>query len=210
MTWSDIINLLMGMWDIKQEEIASRLGVDASTISRLKNGKQKTIRWKIVEIYDKLFNPFNSGSLAYSENTNSVNTDSDTDSDTAVEKSLLNQLKQTLQDLKLGEVVTQINSDEYECFVKEMIKLAQKANPPVSSKQTEPILKYEEQVHQDETSPEEMHRNFYQSCKDYGIENFIEADSSASLLPYQIEDAIHFIGHITNKLKKQGCPYEDN
>lgn len=200
MTWQDIFNIIEKMWDVKQANIANCLGVHPSTVSRLMNGKQQSIHCTINEIYDKLFNPSNPKSLAYRKDTNT-------------ERQLLAQLKDILHELELDDVTNRLSQDNYEKFMKGMLKSVKEYKPQISSisKGTvNPTPEYRRPIPHDDTSPEEMFYEFYKSCHDYGIEDFIAQNPFESLSPYQIEDAIHFIGHVTSMHKRNDNPDKDS
>lgn len=196
MTWQDIFNLVIKMWDVTQTQIANSLGVNRSTISRLMNGQQQSIHCSISEIYDKLFNPSNPKSLAYSKIPN-------------VERQLFNQLKDLLHESELDDVINRLSQESYEKFVKGMLKLAKENHSQISSipkKTLKQTPECKRPIRHDGTPPTEMFYEFYKSCKDYGIEDFVAQNPFKSLSSYQIEDAIHFIGHITSKHEKKDSP----
>ena len=67
-TWSDIILIIEKMFDLRQTDIAKRLGVNKATISRLKRGKIRRPTFSEKEtckkLYEKVFEPTNEKSPA--------------------------------------------------------------------------------------------------------------------------------------------------
>lgn len=195
MTWQIIFELVLKIWDVNQSDIARLLGYHRSTISRLINGKKETFSCRIDDIYLKLFDPSNQNSLAYFQKTNKP-------------EYLLKRLKEELHELGLDNEVKQIQTNDYEKFVKGILSLAKNTNPhkPHSSKanatvQHQPQKKLSDTV----PHPEELIYEFFQSCEGFGIEDFIKQNPS-ELRPYQIEDALYFYGRINTKHQQGDSP----
>lgn len=201
MTWQIFFKLIKNMWDVNQSSIAVYLNVDRSTISRLLNGHQLTFNRNINDIYSKLLDPTNPESLV----SFVINDDAN---------NLLKLLKETLHELELDNEVKHLCNNDYEKFMKGILKLAKKSEPPKSSSTqdehncTSPNK--EESQQDDKTPPEEMSYEFWQNSRDFGIEDFIRQNPFEALSPYQIEDAICFYGHINQKHERGDSPDKDS
>lgn len=198
MTWKNIFDIIENMWDVKQNLIATYLSVNASTISRLNNGKHHHSR-EITStcLYDNIFNPDNPKSLACHQESHPT------------KKELSQRLTEAIQNLGVYDASIPINQNNYEQFIKDMPKNI--VNQPVISSPFQNTVnnvpEVENQNQQNNTThAQELSYVFYQSCENYGIENFIDQDPFKSLLPYQLEDAMSFIGHITARQKKNDSP----
>lgn len=204
MTWQIFFELIKRMCDVKQTEIADYLNVDPSTISRLIHGQQLTFSHNINEIYSALLDPFNPKSLVSS--SSSIVYDDAND--------LLKLLKGTLHELELDNEVKQLCNNDYQKFMIEILKLAKKSKP---AKFSSPQDKHnctspnKEEAQQDnKTPPKEMFYEFWQNCRDFGIEDFIKQNPFEALSPYQIQDALCFYGHINEKHKRDDSPDKDS
>ena len=86
--------------------------------SRLHNGKTSRFSAGIDEIYKKIFDPEEPGSLAFSENP----------------KELLERLKEVIQKNGLSDATKDLHDSDYKTYVKELLRLAKKMNLPDQKK----------------------------------------------------------------------------
>jgi len=135
LTWKDFILIIENMFEITPEEIAEKLKVSASTISRLKSGETKRFtafgKDKVKaneEIYNKLFDPNNKESPAATNGK---------------EEKLLSLLKEILAEAGFSWVMDDLLGKEYEQgdykrFVVKMLERINKRQP----KRIDVLLRY--------------------------------------------------------------------
>ncbi len=125
----------------------------------------------------------------------------------------MSQLIELLKELNLFDEVMQLHTDDYEKFVKGMLKLVKTSHSKKSfsfQKAISVTSQKKEKQQGDETPPKELSLEFYLSCKNYGLESFFKQNPFTSLRPYQIEDAINLIGHINNRHLRNDSPDKDS
>ena len=188
MNWQNLFQLIKKMWDVTQTELTLYLdNTSDSTISRLITGKQLSTRLERSMIYTNVFDHSNPKSLVHAKDQS------------ATDASLLSQLIESLKELNLFDKVKHLHTDNYEKFVKDILKLV-KANESKNFSHSQKNISVTSQKkgnqQGDETPLKELSYEFYLSCQNYGLEDFIKQDPFTSLRPYQIEDAISLIGHI--------------
>lgn len=188
MTWKNFFQLIQEMCEVTQTDLANYLKTSPSTISRLMAGNQSDTRLNINEIYTALFDLSNPKSLVHSTYPS------------ATDAKLLSDLIELLKNLELFDKVKDLCTDDYEKFVKGILKLV-KANH---------IKKSSSDQKKGNQQGGELSHEFYLSCKNYGLENFLEQNPFTSLRPYQIEDAIDLIGHINALHSRKDSPDKDS
>lgn len=111
-TWKDLFLTVEKMYNIRPEDIATYLQVDAATISKHKNGKLKKFTLDNEEIYNKLFSP-NSGIVPLKW----------------TEKELFSLLKEAVEEIGFRNVMYDLwgsefnyNKGEYKFFVITMLE----------------------------------------------------------------------------------------
>lgn len=112
-TWKEVFRLLDDMLELNASEIADYLHVSRSTITRLSNGTTKSTRLKDDEIYDALLNTSNNKSPVFGKDP----------------RDLLGILKELIEKAGLSEATESLYSNDYETFVKGLLKLARKNEP---------------------------------------------------------------------------------
>lgn len=198
-TWKQIIRLTKHFFEINQTDIAGYLDVHSSEVSLLANGKIRHFGKKLDEIYTKLFDPNNPESPAAKMNKDP--------------KELLADLKEILKEDGI-DVDKSIPDNDYEKFVKGILKLARKnestesmqnksTSKKIKNNKKETISKSKEKSIEPEQ--ESILIKFYQDSKAFAIEDFIDLNPATTLSPDRIYDAIRFIGRI-----KRGLEFEYN
>ena len=113
-TWSDIICIILEMFDTSQQELANLLGVSESTMSKIKNGKQKA-PFNSDSLFTDVFDPDNPKSLA--KDTSAFHLD--TLKEIIISKPQYDEVKRVMEDCW--------NETDYRAFVK---KLLQRSKSP--------------------------------------------------------------------------------
>jgi transcriptional regulator with XRE-family HTH domain len=192
-TWKDIFDLILNMWDINQEKIAEYLTVHPSTISRLHSGKNPRFDKSINDIYNLIFDVNNEDSLAHQYDTDDIE--------------LLSRLKHVIKVLHLEDATADLAKNNYEELVMELLRLAKKNQPQKSSTKPNPTSSNENEIthkvpKKENIQPLPLSIEFKQCLEDYAVKNFIDADPiSSPLSPACIEDSIRFIGVIKKILE---------
>ncbi len=181
-TWKNIIELMDNLWGWNQAEIARQLEMNPSTISRLHSGTMPRLDRAYDEIYQKLFAPKGS----------------------ADQTKLLNEMKQELEEMGLGEIIAGLDSSSYESFTIGLIKLANARSLKDDAPQDNSIAKLrikrkksvKKPVDSPPREPEPLYKSFASAVAGFPIEKFLDSDPAASLADYLIWDAVTFWGSI--------------
>lgn len=184
--WEHIFDLVERMWELNQNGIANCLGVDRSTISRLKNGKQLQFNYPCNKVYRNLFDPTNPQIPAFGKDS----------------KELLRDLKNEIEEAGLTDGTKDLEDDNYEKFVIGLLRLA-KGNQAklVTRRESVPDVVHENESNDQETNetqPERMLDIFVQGCDNFAVEGFIDRDPTTD----RISDMFRFIWLIRKQDKK--------
>ena len=115
--WENIINIIELMIEVNQSAIANQLGMDRSVISRLKSGKQLSLKKTSHEIFQAIFDPQAENSFAYGMSS----------------QDLLENLKAVVKELDLVALTKDLRDDYYREFVQELLRSVKKNEPDNSS-----------------------------------------------------------------------------
>jgi len=107
-TGGSIFDIILKMFETNQNQIAEKLGVNRSTISRLISGKQKKYRCSSDEIYEHIFDPEEDKSFAHG----------------MLAKDLLETFKFFIKEMNLDGVSDILEEDDYKKCVKGLVHLA--------------------------------------------------------------------------------------
>ena len=105
-TWEDLIALLKKILGKNQTKIGELFGVDRSTISRLRCGKQKTLKFNLKD-YEESFAP--------------------NIKDITNEKNFLWEMKQELEQMEFDEIVKELDGKDCKSFVVALVRKANKS-----------------------------------------------------------------------------------
>lgn len=202
-TWIHIIEIISTMWDINQTKIANCLGVNPSTITKLKTGKQLSFSKSYKVIYTTLFDPENPDSPAKNDDPNI----------------LLQELKDIIKQKDLDFPEEDFSETDYKEFVIKLLRLAKRNEPhQCNSRPTVPNKTFDSSksiLDSTKPKPELMSEEFIQNYTNYGIQNFLNCSPANYLPQYLIEDAWSFLAHInyihTNQIlqDKKESIYQD-
>lgn len=115
-TWGSIFDIILKMFETNQNQIAEKLGVNRSTISRLVSGEQKNFRCSSNKIYKHIFDPKEDTSFAHG----------------MLPKDLLETFKFFTKEMNLDGVSDILEEDDYKKCVIGLLHLA-KGNVSKSS-----------------------------------------------------------------------------
>ena len=129
-TWAHVFYLAKQIGHRNYSRIAERLDVHRSTISNLKNGKQKSFNKGIDEIYEALFDPTKKGSPAYRYKDNEIGLliEMKVIIYAPVEKD--KRVPEFGKDIKGLEGLEELKADSYKPFVFDFLSLAKNNEPP--------------------------------------------------------------------------------
>ncbi|MBD5449742.1 MAG: hypothetical protein HDR28_06235 [Lachnospiraceae bacterium] len=165
-TWTQFLDLIEKTFEIKKSALAPYLKINKSTISRLYTKKTSDFALGDNKIYVRLFDPTNSRSLAHEKYADKAKD---------IENSILDTLKEIIEDEHWTDSVKEIKSDNYEDYVMELIKLA-RANS------LKPSSKKENNLHDNIETPNKNKRIFSSSLtKDTPAENPPNKDGGAKI-----------------------------
>jgi len=184
-TWENIITLLDNLYKWNQQDIADKLGVHRSTISRLKHGKQTRLNKTHEEIYTSLF----------------------AEKGSANPTKALNEMKRGLEEMGLDAVIDKLGDSDYESFSIGLIKLANLKNkaPKNNSTASATLSIQQGDTKKPTHSPprEPLYQYFDSAVEDFPIVKFLASDPVDSLSDYLIRDAVTFWGHINAEMKQR-------
>lgn len=195
-TWEHIIILLKKLYGWNQSKIADLIGVDRSTISRLKSGELPCLNLNKLcknfeDFYEKLF----------------------AKEGPANQTKALNEMKQELEEMGFGTVIKDLDDSSRKSFTIELLKLANSCRSKGNASQDNPVVApatpNEEKGDKRAThSPlqEPLYKCFVSAVAGFPIEKFFDSDPADSLADYLIRDAVTFWGRINAGRNQEDTP----
>ncbi len=183
--WKDTIRIIRNIFDMQSKDIAPYFLSDGPALSKIENDKISKPSIEVDEIFKRVFDVYNTDSLAVKRNFSSEYI------------LLLLQDSSIVANAMFQKVMNDVwSEDNYEIFIKTWLSRTRRNlcdNEPKA--RIEPELEPELELEPEPISKlicELYNRNFL----GYDVKGFIDDDQLSLIKPYKIEDMISFIGSI--------------
>lgn len=190
------------MFEIKEADVATLLGVSPTTLSKVKNGGQNASnKFVPTAIYRKIFDPATSSSPAYGKKTESLLSDL---------KMIIETSFPTVQE----SLADCWKTEDYQKFVKELLSQTRRSLRPPKPDNSEPITK----PSNTKTQSEQLQESFLMTAREYKVMEIINRQppdlyrvdsASLSLFCDQIRDLVPY-NSPPNSLEKLIEIFHDN
>lgn len=183
LTWGNIFDFAYQMFEFNQNEIADRLKVSPSTITRAKERGGELNRIKSEEIYEKLF-------------TLKKGRD---------EKTALRELKEIVEGAGFQENIQDLKTDSYRVFVMGLVRLVKGNKLSKSSNKKEVPVSVVTKT-ENNLPCEQMRVIFNRELLSLNVEGFIETDPLNAMDAYLFDDVNQFYKIIKHHVRQRKCP----